>query len=140
MANLTLDAGAPRANSPIVAAYLRAFRLDRDHDESSSHSPDAQFAWAAMEGASIRAMECGIDTLDHAALAALLTFDAIDSVIDGLSVDRGGEAVITVKDAREGFKRAKKAMQRIFEFAEREGAVSRDEWAPVLSYYGADKK
>lgn len=139
MATAAINPHAFPDKSPIVAAYLRAFKLDREHEDTSSDEPDAQFAYAAMQGATDRALECGIHSIDHVALAALLSFDAIDSVISGLSVFRDGERVIPVADAISGFANVRTALKHIWDYASEQADLPREDWMPVVKFYGADK-
>lgn len=141
MAVTALDPQTTRNKSAIVAAYLKAFQLDAELDENgygNIYEPETQFAYAALQGACERAMECGIYSLDHVALAALLCLDSISSVIDGRAVYCEGQRMIPVENARIGFLLTEKALKGIWEYASREAEMPREIWDPIASYCGVD--
>lgn len=67
----------------ITQSFYRAFALDRAHDEGSLNDPETQFAWAAMRGADLRIVECGIHDDEHVAVTALALAFRLESMIDG---------------------------------------------------------
>jgi hypothetical protein len=139
MATAALDPQTTRNKSALSAAYLRAFQLDRELEDTDPDDPEAQFAYAALYGARARALECGIHSLDHVALAALLCLESISDVIDNDFVDHDGEKVITVEDVQNGLRLTKKALKGIWNYASREAEMPSESWDPVLKFLGADR-
>ncbi|MBO9519795.1 MAG: hypothetical protein J7493_17185 [Porphyrobacter sp.] len=139
MANAPVRFETATHNSPIVAAYLKAYDLDRKYADTSSDDPDAQFSYAAMQGATDRVLECGIHSLDHVAVAALLVFNALDEVVEGYAMSREDERCISVEDARQGFRNARAALKNIWTYASKEAGLSDGRWDPIVEYYGAHR-
>jgi len=138
MASKDLQAESAANNSPIVAAFLRAFELDQEHRDGSADCPDTQFAWAAMEGAKQRVLECGISDLDHVAAIALIVLSEIDLVVDGHSIFSNGGTMVPVEDLKRGLWTSKQALKGIWQFAVEGGGAPVRSLKPFARYCGAE--
>lgn len=141
MATEPLRAESASINSPIVAAFIRAFEMQSQAEEESGSvsDPDQQLAWGAYHGTKLRLLECGIDSPDHAAAAALVAFDHIDHTISGYATVRDNLQVIDRSDAERELRLVREALLGIWKYFTKQPGVPTEALAPLADYYMVDK-
>jgi hypothetical protein len=138
MAKVELQTQTVPSNSAIVAALLRALNLCHDCCDAHTNDPNAQFAWAAFEGAKTRVMTCGIYEQDHAAAAAILAFREIEDVIEGWSHLLDGKTVIKVDDATRETRVIRKALLNLWKYVAKSDETIEKRLAPIATFCKAD--
>ena len=125
----------------ITSALVRAFDLQRKHDNDDVESVDYQFAVGALEGAKHRVIVCGgLPDETQAAAIALEAVEAMTQLVDGLFYSVGDREVLDRAEARAFLLPYQAALSRVSKAlaksatADEQAGLSR-----IADYYGATK-
>lgn len=133
MTQITDDQPAASASAE---AFMRAFEEFRrlDDDASDTDTPEFQLAMYAFEGAQERAV-FKVHDHDEGALAALVAFDKVETILGGAYTAGGGP--FADDDMRAELRAVQKALRNLWRHHDRAGGVAA---RPYAEYLGAAER